>query len=99
MDVSSCTPHPTGVSRNSSDFVDVLKVCSTTWHEETLASIQAVLQGRDVPGSGYDSDDDPESLVNRRIQARKMAYCCTVLQYWYNRDGSLPVVVVTERSS
>lgn len=56
----------------------LLKVCSTTWHEETLASIQAVLQGRDVPSSGYDSDDDPELLVGKRIQARRTV-CSTAL--------------------
>lgn len=40
------------------------------WHEETLASMQAVLQGEGMPAVGYDSDDDPEVLVNKRIKVR-----------------------------
>lgn len=40
------------------------------WHEETLASVQAVLRGEEMPAVGYDSDDDPEALVNKRIKAR-----------------------------
>lgn len=44
------------------------KVFPGMWHEETLASIQAVLGGEDMPVVGYDSDDDPEVLVNKRIK-------------------------------
>lgn len=40
------------------------------WHEETLASMQSVLRGEDMPAVGYDSDDDPEVLVNKRIKVR-----------------------------
>lgn len=47
-----------------------LKVFPGMWHEETLASIQAVLRGEDMPAVGYDSDDDPEVLVNKRIKVR-----------------------------
>lgn len=45
-----------------------VKVFPGKWHEETLASIQAVLRGEDMPAVGYDSDDDPEMLVNKRIK-------------------------------
>lgn len=69
-------------SRETPLFLLMLKVWSTTWHEETLASIQAVLQGGDVPSSGYDSDDDPQLLVGKRIQARKLLlYCNAVVVY------------------
>lgn len=46
----------------------LLKVFPGMWHEETLASIQAVLRGEDMPAVGYDSDDDPEVLVHKRIK-------------------------------
>eukprot|EP00752_Nemacystus_decipiens_P004045 g3704.t1 len=46
------------------------KVFPGMWHEETLASIQAVLRGEDMPAVGYDSDDDPEVLVNKRIKVK-----------------------------
>lgn len=41
------------------------------WHEETLASIRAVRQGEDMPAVGYDSDDDPHVLLNKRIKVRE----------------------------
>lgn len=40
------------------------------WHEETLESIRAVRQGEDMPAVGYDSDDDPDVLLNKRIKVR-----------------------------
>lgn len=44
------------------------------WHEETLASIRAVRQGEDMPAVGYDSDDDPHVLLNKRIKVRRQGF-------------------------
>lgn len=38
------------------------------WHEETLDSIRAIIQGAEMPALGYDSDDDPQVLVNKRVE-------------------------------
>lgn len=38
------------------------------WHEETLDSIRAITQGEEMPAVGYDSDDDPQVLVNKRVE-------------------------------
>eukprot|EP00903_Cladosiphon_okamuranus_P019913 g18301.t2 len=60
------------------------KVFPGMWHEETLASIQAVLRGEDMPAIGYNSDDDPEVLVNKRIKVkwqRENWYAGTVKEY------------------
>ncbi|CAM9482017.1 unnamed protein product [Scytosiphon promiscuus] len=46
-------------------------VCpSEMWHEDTLASIRAVIEGEDMPTSGYDSDDDPQVLLNKRVKVK-----------------------------
>lgn len=50
------------------------QACPVMWHEETLTSIRAVLAGEDDISVGYDSDDDPTVLVNKRVQVRKQ-YC------------------------
>ncbi|CAM9400941.1 unnamed protein product [Hapterophycus canaliculatus] len=40
------------------------------WHEDTLASIRAVVEGEDLPASGYDSDDEPQVLLNKRVKVK-----------------------------
>lgn len=41
------------------------------WHEDTLASIRAVVQAEDMPALGYDSDDEPQVLVNKRVEVKR----------------------------
>lgn len=61
------------------------------WHEETLTSVEAILRGEDMPAVGYDSDDDPEVLVNKRIKVRHRGLLFgRVLIRHYNPNRVLP---------
>lgn len=51
----------------------VPQTCPYAWHEETLNSIRAVLRGRDISSRGYDSDDDPKSLINKRLEVSQIS--------------------------
>lgn len=48
-----------------------LQVHKVSWAEATFANFEAVLAGSPLPLPGYDSDDDPEVLVSKRIEVRR----------------------------
>lgn len=50
------------------------KVCPVPWYETTLESLAAIASGEEVASVGYDSDDEPEALVNKRIKVRRCKY-------------------------
>lgn len=50
------------------------------WHEDTLASLRAVLEGEDLPANGFDSDDDPQVLLNKRVRVRQPPAGSTILR-------------------